>query len=410
VDFLSRPYSLENDALESDILTNTCSPYTEPPATLLIRPDKIAYFVPQNFLPSGWVSSGSQEPFCFPDVDIQTGHTLVHYLYKGSYEAPVANNSPTSLHACTKLKAALLVYIATNDHALPRLQHLATSEIEEHGSRLDLVEILDAIDGDFSKLCQDSWVHEYLRRKVKVAFEQDHTIFTKEAFLQNLSNTALIKFMARYIVDLYNTKLCYTIATEKKLCQRSDTQDQYARGRAPADDSHVKDCCGPDIEDPVASDNFYTISCPPSEFSDCEVEACLHGSIAVDNCEKSEQAIEEICYEPCEVLMEAPVESEPGVSECVPDSPQSAACEPTWEHWKDEVTSVPTEREAVDYDVLVEPRPGHNNPLQESARASRCRFEARHILEGDEWRTCDRCREAVKNLRSKFRLQSKYGL
>jgi hypothetical protein len=231
-----------------------------------------------------------------------------------------------------------------------------------------------------------------------VAFEQDHTIFTKEAFLQNLSNTALIKFMARCIVDLYNTKLCHTIVTEKKLCQRLDTHDQHAQEQAPADDSHVEDCCGSDIEDPVASENFYTISCPPSEFSDCEVEAGLHGSVAVDNCEKSEQATEEICYEPCEVLMEAPVDSEPGVSECVPDSPQSAACEPTWEHWKDEVTSVPTEREAVDCDVLVEPGQGHNNPLQESARASRCRFEARHILEGDEWRTCDRCREVMKEL------------
>jgi hypothetical protein len=69
------------------------------------------------------------------------------------------------------------------------------------------------------------------------------------------------------------------------------------------------------------SENFQTISCLPSEFSDCEVEACLHGSIAVDNCEKLEQAAEEICYEPCEVLMEALVESEPGVSECVIDSP-----------------------------------------------------------------------------------------
>jgi hypothetical protein len=59
---------------------------------------------------------------------------------------------------------------------------------------------------------------------------------------------------------------------------------------------------------------------------------------------------------------------------------------------------VPTEREAVDCDVLVEPGLGHNNPLQESARASRCCFEARHILEGDEWRTCYCCWEAVKEL------------
>jgi hypothetical protein len=93
--------------------------------------------------------------------------------------------------------------------------------------------------------------------------------------------------------------------------------------------------------------------------------------------------------------MEVPVESEPEASEHVPDSPQSAACEPTWEHWKDEVKSVPTECEAVACDVLNEPGTGDNNP-QESAGASRCRFEAGHILKGDEWRACDRCRDDVK--------------
>jgi hypothetical protein len=197
VDFVSHTYFLKKDALELKILTKNCSPYTKPPATLHIDPDKMAYFVPQDFLPAEWVNTGLQELFCFPGVDVHTGHTVVNYLYKGNYEAPVADEGPTSVHTCTKLKAALLVYIATNDHALPGLQHLAASEIEEYSSRLDLVEIFDVIDGDFSKLCQDSWVYEYLRRKAKTAFERDHAFFTKEILLKNLSNKALIKFMAR---------------------------------------------------------------------------------------------------------------------------------------------------------------------------------------------------------------------
>lgn len=127
------------------------------------------------------MSSGLQKPFCFLDVDVQTGHTLVYYLYKGNYETPAANNCPTSLYACAKFKAALLVYIAANNHALPGLELLAASEIEEYGSRLDLIKILDAIDSDFSKLCKDSWVLKYLRRKAKAAFKQDCTVFTNKA-------------------------------------------------------------------------------------------------------------------------------------------------------------------------------------------------------------------------------------
>jgi hypothetical protein len=73
----------------------------------------------------------------------------------------------------------------------------------------------------------------------------------------------------------------------------------------------------------VAFENFCAISCPPSVFSDCEVEACLHGSTAVDNSEMPEQVTKKIRYELCEVPMEvlvdpAPeVESEPEASERV---------------------------------------------------------------------------------------------
>lgn len=154
MDFVSHTCSIEANAIGSVNLMDTYSSYTVPPATLHIGPDNIANSVPKNFLPAEWIDFSSQEPLHFPDVDIQTGHTLVHYLYKGNYEASAANDGTPSLYACTKLKAALLVYIATCDHVVPCLQILATREIEEHGSRLDLVDILDAIDGDFSRLCQ----------------------------------------------------------------------------------------------------------------------------------------------------------------------------------------------------------------------------------------------------------------
>lgn len=409
MDIVSYLCFLEIDFWRSGTLTNARSPYTKTPATIRIGPDNVAYFVPQNFLPADWVRSDSLEPLCFPDVDIQTAHTLVHYLYKGVYEAAVTNDSFTSLHTCTKLKDALLVYVASNDHALPKLQHLAAREIEEHGSRLSLVEILDAIDNDFSKLRQDSWVHDYLRRKAKAAFQTDHTIFTQETFLQNLSNTALIKFIARCIVDLYNTELHHTLATEKALCQRLNTQDQHDQEQPCTYQSNVEDHCGPEKEDSVASENSCTISCPPSEFTDCGVEACANISTATDHCEMSEQAIEKTCYESCDVSMAVPVDSGPEVLDCVPESPppdvyEPAACEPSWEPWTDEVVSVPTECEAAGCDVLTEPEAGIKSPPQNFSSSRRCHLETRHILEGDGWRTCNRCREAVERL--SFQMQS----
>ncbi|KAG9196912.1 hypothetical protein G6514_003046 [Epicoccum nigrum] len=249
------------------------SPYTEAPATLQIGPDKTVYFVPKNFLPAEWFSSGSQKPFCFPDVDIQTGHTLVHYLYKGNYEKPAANDGTTSLHARTKLKAALLVYIAANDRALPGLQLLATSEIEEHGSRLDLIEILDTIDSDFPKLCRDSWVHEYLRRKAMAAFEQDHTVFANEALFRDINDTVLLKFLMQCIFNLYKARLSHVLSTEKEQCHGLERQTQCAQDLLPdtnalaleqkrefivplADKVPLEQSCESDVEDVATSEDF----------------------------------------------------------------------------------------------------------------------------------------------------------
>jgi hypothetical protein len=396
---------LENDALKSEILTNTCSPYTEAPATLHIGPDKTVYFVPKNFLPAEWFSSGSQKPFCFPDVDIQTGHTLVHYLYKGNYETPAANDGPMSLHARTKLKAALLVYIAANDHALPGLQLLATSEIEEYGSRLDLIEILDAIDSDFPKLCRDSWVHEYLRRKAMAAFEQDHTVFTNEALFRDINNTVLLKFLMQCIFNLYKARLSHVLSTEKEQCHGLERQTQCAQDLLPdtnalaleqkrefivplADEVPLEQSCESDVEDVATSEDFCTISCPSSD-SDCEAEAYPHNDATESNCETPRATVYDVCCDPCEMPEEIAPESEPAVSEQVPDSPQPVACEPTLE---DEIVPASTECEAIENDAPPEQSLSHRT----SSRP--CFLQTTHILEGNGWEGCRRCRETVKSL------------
>jgi hypothetical protein len=396
---------LENDALESEILTNTCSPYTKAPATLHIGPEKIVYFVPQNFLPAEWFSSGSQEPFCFPDVDIKTGHTLVHYLYKGNYETPAANDGPISLHARTKLKAALLVYIAAKDHALPGLQLLATSEIEEHGSRMDLIEILEAIDRDFSKLCQASWVHEYLRRKAMAVFEQDHTVFTDEALFRDINNTALLKFLIQCTFNLYKARLSHVLSTEKEQCHGMEGQAQCAQDLPPdinaltleqkgdfivptADEVPLEQSCEPDVEDVASSEDFCTISCPSSD-SDCEVEAYPHNDATESNCETPRATLYDVRCDPCEMPEETAPDSEPAVSEQVPDSPQPVACEPTLE---DEIVPASIKCEAIENDASPEQSVWYRT----SSRP--CFLQTTHILEGNGWEECRSCRQTVKGL------------
>lgn len=410
MDFVSHTCPIEANAIESENLTDTYSSYTVPPATLHIGPDKIAYFVPKNFLPAEWIDCSSQEQFHLPDVDIQTGHTLVHYMYKGIYESSAANASTGSLYACTKLKAALLVYITTCDHNLPGLRLLATHEIQEHGSRLDLVDILDTIDCDFSKLCQESWVHGYLRQKAKMAFEQDHTVFTSEAILRNLNDTALLKFLMQCTSDLYNIRLSQILSTKREQCQEVDNQDQRVRDasldRNPptlkqngdfivpsADEMPMEQSSVHEIKDDMMHEDFCTISCPSSG-SDCGVEAYSHDNTARETFEMLTSAVQDACYETCEVSMETSAEPEPPeVPEYAPESPQLVACAPTWEAPEEDIVQVPSDCDAIQNGTSAEPEATEPEPLHQ-----RCQFQANHILHGNGWEHCRRCRETVEEL------------
>jgi hypothetical protein len=338
VDFVSDIHFLHYDLLSSCILIIIHRPYTKAPSTLHIGSDGIVHYVPLHLLPAEWVKAGTQDQLHFPKIDMQTGHSIVNFLYKGTYETPATIDNSPSRRACTKLKAALLVYIATSDHDLPGLQQLAIGEIETHGSSLTIFEILGIIDAHFSRLRSVSWVHKYLHHKAKVAFEEDRTVFTNKELWQDLNNVALIRFMARSTVDVYNTKLFHMLGPEKDLSVVPLTKELSIEGYNT-----------PEVEISVTTEDFCTISCPDSEFPDCEVKASLIDDTSGECQEGPEQRIEEVC----EVIASPP----------------------------------------IGFDINVD-----TDFFQVSADSRECPFQTNHMLRGKGWKACERCRETVRNL------------
>lgn len=119
----------------------------------------------------------------------------MHYLYKQTYEIPTLQVEHLVNQSRFNLKAAALVFIAATDHNLAGLQLLAKCEINDSSRDFSLAEVLNVIDEDFSRFGPDSWIQEFVRHKAKTAFESDPTVFTNEVFLQDVNNTALIKFV-----------------------------------------------------------------------------------------------------------------------------------------------------------------------------------------------------------------------
>lgn len=280
-----------HDLRRSRILSANCpSPYTEAPVALHIGLEKTVYYVPRHLLPSVWSKTVGEDPIPLYDVEMETGHILVHYLYTGKYQTldTVVNST---LDTCDGLRQALHVYIMVNNYNIPGLHELVLRRIEDLCARLDIFEILGAIENDFVKLGPDTPIHTFLRKKAKIAFEKDHTIFASEAFLSHLDNTALRWFMLRCVMTLYSDKVSHITNTKKGTCQKLDecdetikdlsakavTTEQYMSVQqnlltplANEHDSIVEERCDeePFVSETTSTEGFCTISCPSCNDTD----------------------------------------------------------------------------------------------------------------------------------------------
>lgn len=340
---------------------------------------------------------------------MHTGHTIVHYLYKGLYETPPTSDSAAP-YKHNGLRAALLVYIAMTSRGLPNLQQLATQEIEKHGSSLGLSELLEIIDDDFPRLDPDGWVHEYLRRKAKAAFDQDHTVFSDQTFLQNLRSAALIKFMAKYVVDLYSTKVARMINTERSVSQPENPRDPNeqdtsqieknpgiarttGRTSSVASEISVEQCCEPSAEDAALSDSFSTISCSASEASPLETDPCPEPT-AEDSHNIPEQ-IAVSASEACEAVDEPwPVSEQ--ATEAETEAVSDSSC--SVEEAVDESVTMPQEWSAVPSDVPTGDIVEAACLVGEQGFVWPCHRQTQHILMGAGWKSCVPCSNVVRRL------------
>lgn len=324
------------------------------------------FYVPRHFLPSQWTESGTAARFYFPDVDSRTGHAVVHYLYKQTYEISAFQVKHWVDRSRFNLKAAVLVFIAATDHDLATLQLLSKREINDSSKNLSLSEVLNVIDEDFSRLGPNSWIHEFVRHKAKTAFESDRMVFTNEAFLQDVHNTALIKFVMRCVINLYNTQNSPTLDTREPL---TEVQNE------------------PEPDGAAPSDDFSTISCPEPEFP------AAYEPITESSCQSASVSLHITSSQEWETSVPAP-EPELEIVDRVPGPLGPVFCEPIVE------SAVVEEPAAVEGPVAAASECQRVEAVDEEDifGGSRCPHQIRHVLEGGGWMNCQRCRAVVMGL------------
>ncbi|EDU44695.1 BTB domain containing protein [Pyrenophora tritici-repentis] len=339
------------------------SPYTEAPVALHIGEEPTVYYVPSHLLPRGKIHTRGEDPLYLPDIEVETGHTLVHYLYTGTYE---------TLHASSELEQALLVYIMAMSYEIPRLAELVVSEIESLCAGIDIFRMMTSIEPNFTKLELESRdegpVHAILRKKARTTFEANPTAFQADEFLAHLSNADFRSFMLKCVMKLYSDKVSHLERDREGI--RKELKDSKKTVKKFEADWKV------DVEQRMDNQNGYVAvgayDSEPTVREDIEHVAAEAESISTD-------CFNNISYPSCEDSVQPP-RSLDGLEEPQPDEsqPEQAPCEELYpeEPCREAYPEPPPEPYPEESEV-----PAHETPAETIAEPEHAQDELAKILQ-----------------------------
>lgn len=200
----------------------TYSPYACSPVAIDFGPGLATYWVPKYLLRSPrWSTTDAGGTLSLPGVSAATGHTLVHYLYTGTYQTLEAKGEDTVAPAHIKFKQAFLTYVLASTYEVQDLERLAKEQIKRHGSHMALVEVLETVRKEFSKMAR-CWFHEYLQARAKEQFDLDFTFFTSKAFIDSVGKGTLHRFTTSHLLEIFSEKLTHTLHRRESCCLEKD--------------------------------------------------------------------------------------------------------------------------------------------------------------------------------------------
>ncbi|ORX94550.1 hypothetical protein BCR34DRAFT_669645 [Clohesyomyces aquaticus] len=280
----------------------TISPYTSHPVAVTIGPGHRTYYVPQDRLQSIH-DVARYSPYGgtvhLPNLDEGTSHVLVHYLYTGAYQTLGDAETVPGQGANIEFRRAISAYKAAYKYGLSGLQELARHELERFSTKLNIFDVVKAIEGDCLTLpYDDARFSEYLNKKAKVAFEQDHTVFARKDLFKHINDVAFAKVMAKCIVRLYNDKISSMLNANECISNAQDSLVEAARPEVCSDIPAV----------PVEACVLYDQRSPLQEamVEDCSVPE----TIPVEDCIPYDQIqhLQEVVVEDCSAIDAVPTE------------------------------------------------------------------------------------------------------
>jgi len=194
-------------------LTIPYSPYaTTQMVSLEVGPEATRFLVHDSVLSRSEVLAAKSYPLAFvkqsvllPELDLNTAHTLVHYLYTGKYQSlNTLTSSDKVIPEVYKLGAG--VYCAAARYKLPGLAELAQNKLKSLDEEMSIFDILTvARDHAFPLLPEDDlWYPSYVEQSLNDAMADDPEPFRKPDFITTVEgNSRLLQLVWKTVMSNY---------------------------------------------------------------------------------------------------------------------------------------------------------------------------------------------------------------
>ncbi len=347
-------------------------PYLTQPWTLLIGPHQARYTVPEGILfkypqlmrtePAGWTIE-------LPEVCEDAGHTLVHYLYTGTYETLQSQDSEDKTAECRRNTH---LYAIATKYDLAGLRMVARQNIQSTQGGVAIIDVLNIAKDVFQILLEtDVWFTLYVKTEVEAALKSDESLFAKTHFLELIGE---VKSFDRSLMEIVGEIYINNIAITARL-----SAEETSRGDLTS--SGLSKLIA--LEEPAVCDELPPCEELPYETAPCEVVPCEEVPCEAAPCEVV--PCEEVPYK--EETKKGKKKGKKGRRES-PESPESPERES-----EIEPITVPVPEPCPLEEAYVECR--NNADIQDSVL---CASRGEHLLNGDTWTRCDKCRTMVHQL------------
>lgn len=146
-----------------------------------------------------------QQPVLLPELDQNTAHTLIHFLYTGKFQSlSILASSDKIIPELYKLGTS--VYCAAARYKLPGLAELAQNKMKSLDEEMSIFDILSvARDVAFPLLPEDDvWYPSYVEDSLNNAMADDPEPFRKPDFITSVgSDSKLLQLVWKTVMNNY---------------------------------------------------------------------------------------------------------------------------------------------------------------------------------------------------------------